>query len=407
MTKNLLRLAAIAAFCASSWYGFRTSGQRFSDFAGYYTSSRILATTDSIGSAYHDDWFKQKMNSFGIPDSTFIMYVNPPLASLIMLPVSRFDAATAKVVWNILNVILVLVALELLRRLVGISLESTGFPILALVVAGSLPFLRNLQRGQVYVLLLVLLLLFVHGYRSRKPFLASLPLAALLLLKYFGWLFLILFVIERRWKELGITIGFALASLLLGMLFLGMDTYRASFDALWGAMAHSDFANTGLPCLPALFGGLFTFHPVWNPHPVADMSWLGSLLTASSLVLMVAFTFRSTISSSSTNLTRIACLAALSVMFTPLAADHHYLMMALPISVFLFNSNVSFGDKRVLVLSIVLVLVLVGWYPQPEMSALAGGAKVLAFPRLYAAIALWVALLVTGVRTPARANHQV
>ena len=137
------------------------------------------------------------------------------------------------------------------------------------------------------------------------------------------------------------------------------------------------------------------------------MSWLGSLLTASSLVLMVAFTFRSTISSSSTNLTRIACLAALSVMFTPLAADHHYLLMALPISVFLFNSNVSFGDKRVLVLSIVLVLVLVGWYPQPEMSALAGGAKVLAFPRLYAAIALWVALLVTGVRTPARANHQV
>ena len=329
------------------------------------------------------------------------MYVNPLPTSLIMLPVSGLDPAMAKVVWNCLNVILVLAALELLRRLVGLSWDSTGFPILALVVSGSLPFLRNIQRGQVYVLVLVLFLLFVHGYISRRPFLASLPLAALLLLKYFGWIFLILFVMERRWRELGITVMCVIAGLVLGMLFLGMEAYKASFDALQAAVAHSDFAFTGLPCLPAFFGGLLTFHPLWNPHPVADIQWLAPLLTAVSIVVMTVFTFRST-TSSPTDLARIACLAALSVIFTPLAADHHYTLMAFPISVFLFKREISWGSKQVIVLTILLVLLVAGWYPQPAMAALDGWKKVLTFPRLFAAIVLWGVLLVTGMQMRAR-----
>ena len=78
MMKTILWGMAAVAFCATIIYGFQTAGRRYSDFAGYYTASRILVSTDSISYMYDNDWFKEKMHGYGIPDSTFIMYVNPP-----------------------------------------------------------------------------------------------------------------------------------------------------------------------------------------------------------------------------------------------------------------------------------------------------------------------------------------
>lgn len=383
---------AIAGLCATCIYGFETSGRRFSDFGGYYTASRILTTTDSVSFVYNDDWFKAKMNSFGIPDSTFIMYVNPPPIALVMIPVSRLEPAMAKVAWNVFSVILAFIALELLRRLLQIRMDSTGLPVLVLLATCTLPFLRNLQRGQIYVLMLILLLLFVQGYMSRNPLLTSLPLAGLLLLKYFGWMFLILFAVERRWREFGTTMGIVIAGFLLGWLFLGAETYLSSFEVLRSAIVRSDFALTGLPAVPAFFGGLLTHHPLWNQNPIQDIPWLASLLTAISALVMMTLTLHKG-PSPVVELRKIASLIVLSVIFTPLAADHHYMLIVLPLSVFIFSGDNPFADKRTLGLMLFIVVVVAGWYPQASMGQLMGWEKVIAFPRLYGAILLWFMLL--------------
>jgi hypothetical protein len=397
MRKTILWLIVLGGFCATCFYGFRTANRRLSDFAGYYTASHIFVERDSVSHMYHDEWFKLKAHSYGIPDSTFIIYVNPPPVSLVMTPFVWMNPRSAKIEWNIVSVLLLLLAIELLRRLLQVSYASVQMPVLALVLSSSLPFLRNLQRGQIYVFMLVILILFSYGYLNKKPFLTALTLSAFLLLKYFGWMFVLLLLIERRWKELTMTLSFTLAGLLLGVALFGIETYAAAFTVLQSAFAGHDFAITGLPSMQALFGGLLTFHPLWNAKPVLDAPVLATVLTFASLIAVLGFTF---FRSSIAPLHKVALLAILSVIFTPLAADHHYMLMPLPAGVFLFDTDIAKKNKTTLVLSAVMLYALIGWYPQPAMNTLAGWMKVMAFPRLYAAVALWFVILMARPRSP-------
>jgi hypothetical protein len=366
-------------------YGFWSGAQHMSDFSGYYTSSRILVTSDSVSRMYDGKWFVDRMHQYGIPDSTLLMYVNPPQVAVVMTPLVWMKPSSAKIVWNMINIVLLLIAFELLRRLFDLPPRAPSTPLMAALMVCTLPFFRNLQRGQLYVLMLVLLILFVEGYLGNKPFIASLSLAALLLLKFFGWMFLLLFIVERRWKELAVTSLLVFAGFVLGLLIFGVDTYKAYFDVLSGALRRTDFAFTGLPCVPAFFGALFTFHPQWNWNPVDNIPLVSSLLTMASLTILIILTFQRTPRKS---FARISAMILLSVLFTPLAADHHYMLLLLPASYFVVKTDLLQSDQStLLVLAIVLYLVL-GWYPLPKASALAGWTKLFAFPRLFASLLL-------------------
>jgi len=382
-------LAWLAVFLGGGFlcvYGFWSGTRHMSDFAGYYTSARILMTADSIPHMYDDNWFVNRMHQYGIPDSTLLMYVNPPQVALMMAPLVWMKPSTAKIAWNTINVVLLVIVFELLRRLLNLPLPALNTPLIAALLVCTLPFLRNLQRGQLYVLMLVLLILFAQAYVNNKPFIASLSLATLLLLKFFGWMFLLLFIVERRWKELVTTLLFVLVGFLISLFVFGVGTYEAYLDVLNAAFTRTDFAFTGLPCVPAFFGSLFTFHPQWNSNPVDNIPLLSSLLTMGLLTIMIILTFEKTQVKS---MARLSTIVVLSVLFTPLAADHHYMLLLLPASYYLVKTDPLQSDRlNVLVLAIMLYIVL-GWYPQPKMSMLAGWTKLFAFPRLYASVLLW------------------
>jgi hypothetical protein len=176
----------------------------------------------------------------------------------------------------------------------------------------------------------------------------------------------------------------------LSLSVFGAETYRAHFNVLTDAVSHTDFAFTGLPCIPAFFGGLFTFHPQWNSNPVDNLPLLSSFLTMCLLIIMVILTFAKTPRKS---IARLSAIVILSVLFTPLAADHHYMLLLLPVTYVLLKTDFSKSDRMdFLVLTLVLFFVL-GWYPQPKMSAFAGWTKLFAFPRLYGSVLLWVLIL--------------
>ena len=400
MKSTMLRAAIVVAGGLVTVYGFWSGARHMSDFAGYYTSARILVTDDSVSHMYDDAWFVNRMHRYGIPDSTLIMYVNPPPVAVVMTPLAWMPPVGAKIAWNAIGAVLLLVMFTVLRRLFNSPQDAFTTTLMAAIFFCTLPFLRNLQRGQLYILMLALLVLFVRGYLTDKPLLASVSLALLLLLKFFGWMFLLLFLAERRWKELGATALFVIVGTLIGLFVFGVDTYRAHIEVLGAAMARADFAFTGLPCVPALFGSLFTFHPLWNVNPVGDLPLLSSLLTAGSLAAMLIVTFART---PHNDMTRLSAIAILSVIFTPLAADHHYILLFLPASYILVNTDFRQPDRRELVLLVIVLILVLGWYPQPKMSMLAGLTKVFAFPRLYATVLLWSLLLRRNGRpNPAR-----
>ncbi len=369
-------------------YGMWTGSQRLSDFAGYYTASRMVLS-GSGSSLYDDARFVDSMQGFGIPESTFTMYVNPPLLALVMAPVAWMAPSNVKLVWNCINIVLLAIAFELLRRMFSISWSSPVLPFLAALLACTLPILRNLQRGQIYVLLFDILLLIALGYRDRKPFLTAGGLAVMILLKFFGLVFLILFAIERRWKELFLTILFVSAGTAAGLLIFGIEAYESLFTVLLNA--RNDFGTTGLPCVPALTGSLFSYHPQWNTHPVSDEPMAGMVLNLGILMGMLFYVIKQTTPS----LKRFSAFAIIALIFTPLAADHHYILMALPAACLILAVSVKSGEYRSFALVGALLFFVLGWYPQPLVGDLDGWSKLFAFPRLYAAIAMGFVLLKT------------
>lgn len=393
MEKNILWITVIGAACIISFYGFHSGSKYFSDFAGYYTSSKILVSTDSAAFLYNDEWFVNRMNSFGIPDTTFIMYVNPPPVTFLMIPFVWLNPITAKTVWSVLNLVFIVIAFFLLLKFNKIPIDSLKTTLIAALLTCSLPFLRNLQRGQIYIFLLLFTILFVQGYLQKNSLLSSFSLAVLFLVKYFGWMFFILFIIEKRWKELGLSILFIITGLLITSFVFGIDIYKANFEVILNAMNKKDFSFTGLPCIPALFGSLFTFHTKWNPNPAADIPWLSSLLTGISLFVMLIFSFIKTDKNSGA---RLSSVLILSVLFTPLAADHHYMLLIFPAVHFVLQKDFILSERIIIITVTVILFFLLGWYPEIKINSLIGWAKLMAFPRLYAALSIWL-LIITPI----------
>ncbi|TLY28273.1 MAG: DUF2029 domain-containing protein [Ignavibacteria bacterium] len=391
-----LRIALLLAVLTGSilivYQGMNFPTMRLSDSAAYYTSSKILLRGDTRSRIYDDKWFLEKSRAFGIRETTGIFYVNPPLASAMYLPVASLDPFTAKVAWNLVSVASLLFLWLRSRDLIGAP-SGPGYDLLLLILmTWSIPLLRNLQRGQVYVVMLLLVMTFYRGYTGNRPWLSATSLAILILLKYFGWLFLLLHALERRWKDLAKTVALTVAGLIVSMSVLGTQVYIHHIERLTEAFHTAEIASSHLPCVPALMGTLIGYQENSNPGPRSLP--LASLLTLISLAGAVLFTFRqgNEIYSPERKY-RFFALLVLSIMFTPLASDHHYVMLSIPL--FVYVSSLEWEGVRFWRLPAIALLtyLLIGWFPSPASYPWELLRTYSPFLPLSGAIALWFALV--------------
>jgi Glycosyltransferase family 87 len=390
----LLWGAVVSGCIILTTVGFTYSSHRLSDFAGYYTASKIFATSrDTLSVLYNDRVFILHAREFGIRESTFVMYVNPP--QIALLPLYMLDPFGAKLLWNCFSLFLLGVAFYLGMAYFNLSFTSRGAPILFGLLGCTLPFLRNLQRGQIYMFLLVLVLLVLTGMQRRSTWMTAVSLALLIFLKYFGWMFLVYFIVRRRWKDLMATSCVLMAGLAVSLFLFGVSTYSAHLETLGRAFQNNDFAFTGLPSVYAFFGGLFSAHERWNPDPVADIPWLAQTLSVSMLVVGLYFSLRRSSTPKSVRI-ETNSLLVLSVIFTPLAADHHYILLVPPL--FLLLHEMDRGLTQ-FVIAAGATYLLTGWYPLLPVKDFDGWSKMVCFLRLYGGILLWVLILREGWRT--------
>ena len=389
--------AAVSLFILVVYLGMRPSRDRLSDFTGYYTASTIVAHRTSIPDMYHDELFKQEVQQLGLRDTGMVMYVNPPPASLVMFPLVWLEPEQAKIVWNSLSVCIVLLICFLHSRWAGISDRFWHRLIFFGLLTCTLPFLRNLQRGQVYVLMLLFVLMLWRGITARRDALTGIPLGVLLLLKYFGWVFIVFLLVERRWKAAAYAVlAFAMGSAAT-LIVVGGETYAAHFRRLFSSFASYDAATTGLPNVAAFFGRFFVYHPEWNPAVLVNAPALATVLTLTSLLVMLMMTLRNREWREPPD-RRFFAILVLAVLFTPLAAEHHFILLVPPVffllEQYLFSKEIHFMGLAGFG---ILVYAVLGWYA-------AGGAPAIAFVRLVGSIVTWVLLVRQGAgREPAQA----
>ena len=389
--RRLLPVAAVAGLLLTSTTGLRFASTRLADFAGYYTAARIICSEDSLSRLYSDEWFQQKLEELGIHEPTIVMYVNPPTTGLFVLPVSWLPPFTAKLVWAGMTIAACLAACWLLIQAYDIPPRTGYRPLLLLFVTGSLPFLRNLQLGQVYGIVFLIFAAMLFFYVRRNAFAVGSCVAAVLLLKWYGWMFFLLFAAQRRWKELWWSIGWSIAGGALALLWFRPATYVAEFTRIGNIAGAIDTTGPALRSFIAPLSRLFYHDDLLNPGAVAHIPWLplvfSVVLTAGFLAATLwAFRYRDEAA--------VPPLLALSVLATPLAADHHYVIMAIPAFVLVTHTDWRTARPVVQILTALLLYALLGWMPIP--GSLVGWSGLLMYTRVCAAIVVLVLLLVSS-----------
>ena len=206
-----LLLVGSAIFCLRiiphAWRSLNT------DFPNYYITARLVHDGYSTDRIYEWDWFARQKDRLGIDQKVVGFNSLTPVSALVLLPLTSFDALTAKRVWILLNLVLLAVTLALIRSLRGIPWRWLGIATLF-----SFPLYKNLEYGQYYVLLLLLLTAALWFYVRRRSATAGMLVALAAGLKIFPIFFLFYFLKKRDWRATaGLLAGI---SLLVAVSFL-------------------------------------------------------------------------------------------------------------------------------------------------------------------------------------------
>jgi hypothetical protein len=157
------------------------------------------------------------------------------------------DAALVRVVWFALQVSLFVAAFAALATWVGGRGGGLALWLQPAVLA-AFPVLYNFQFGQFHLAAVSLAVLAMLAFARRREATGGLLLAAAILAKMFPAVMLVWLLARRRFRSLGWTLGWGVASTALAL-------------ALFGPAPFADFVGYHLPRLAS--GAAFAFDEAW------------------------------------------------------------------------------------------------------------------------------------------------
>jgi hypothetical protein len=367
------------------------------DFPNYLTAAKIVADGGSAERLYDDSWFQEQMRRYriGKPENGKFSPFPPPTA-LLLVPLAHLEPLAALRVMTGVSVLCLLCSIVLLARILSWSLlESSVFVLLSgYAIVGALQF------GQPYI---VVALSCILGYYARlrgAPLLAGLCFGLFTPIKYFPGVMLIYFAFRREWKVL---LGGAVAVLAVVALSIGVLGWKVYENFLSSALGHhligilslQDPFSASFQSFDALFRRLFVLDAASNPHPWLALPGLQMIGVAITKVVIFATAIATLIRIASSSLNdkvapSVGILGILTLLLAPATATYHFVLLWLPVGLLIDH----FCRARALVhASLLLVLyALIGFFPYGPAYRFEGrgGLTVLAFPRLFLVLAMFV-----------------
>lgn len=340
--RRLLRIGALAAIVFLlipplhyGWTHVET------DFPNYYTAAWMGRHHVPLRELY--DWtsFQRQMNyaGWGLQLGGYIPHT--PLTALPMMPLAGLAPMTAKRVWLGFSVACLATAIWMLSHMARLSVAA----LILLALAGHNALAGNLELGQYYFFLLLLMTAsFWLLFRGRE-FSAGLLLGAIFILKLYAGPFLIYFAWKRRWRAFA---GMAAAGLILSLASIAWFGWKDHVyyltDVLPRAVAgeHIDPYAAGMPTILNMVRHHFEMEPALNPHPLVNapalVFFLQPLATLA-IPLFCLIAIPRADSAGSGERTEIAWFLIMLVLVSPSRAFYAAVLLLLPIALLLEKAN--------------------------------------------------------------------
>lgn len=395
LTERPYRLAVYALFLlAAVWFTARIvvlpAGRLTHGFGAYYSASRLLVTGTYSERVYDGDYFRALVRA-DTEGQAADVWLNPPTTTFLLLPLAPLPIRLARALWTGLNVLLLFGGLALLIRTFAPGAPLAIWLLIFIVAMLFRPVVANFVLGQAYILVFLLLVISVVGLHRHRDVAGGLSLGLALALKLVGWPLALLLLWLRKWRYLAIFVGTVALVLLVSLPLLGSGSWPAFADTLDKTLA-SPFI-----CVPA-----YQTTRSWLCHLLApEVSWMevGSLTLPwfAPLILLAAGAVTLALSLPLADRQPVAGAAALIVwglLFAPLGEEYHQVVVLIPIVWLLLAwwSGYPHSRASLAALAIALFLYTVP-FPINHPRLQQGWLALAAYPRLYAAWLVWLALI--------------
>ena len=384
-------LALLAVYASTVAAGRMTHG-----FSAYYTASRILISGQLDARVYDDAWFMANVQRVTGTEVKEIFGPNPPAMALLALPIVTWAPEAARAIWLTASLIAFAWATWVwLQRMARTDVAGLA----AIAIALLQPAVwANLRQAQVYLFVFAALTLVMRSSLAERDGAGGSLAGLLVAVKASGIPWWALNAVGRRWSFVAAALvsWLLVSGVVLAMTglepWLRYPRYVAEFVQRPGASA------TAYQTTWSLARRMCIADPQFNPTPVADCE-TASVVVPPLLVLCAWLWTARRVWRGVSPPTTIAAGVCLSLLVLPVAEEHHFVLLAIPLLLLLESRADRDSPRRLesLCLALVAALLLLPLEPLARFSP--GWGTLIAYPRLYAAWLLWT-LAVRGSEVP-------
>jgi hypothetical protein len=323
------------------------------DFPNYYVSANMYLDGKDLKAAYNNVSFNRELLLYGIEGQIVSFIPYPPLTALLMTPLARLEPLTAKLYWNIFNLLLLALSIFLLKKLVSLSYFAVGI----IFFLSAYALANNFLFGQAYMLVLLFLILFIYFMIKGQAVPAALFLSLSIVLKFYTVFFVFLFIFKKEYRLLLYTIIFTALLYIPAVLLTGFELnyfyYTQIMPRLGDGWVGTVYAAE-YQSFVSLLHRLFDYEPMLNPDPLVQSALLFYFLKYVYMFTVLAVSAAALKPGRENLKPAIALFCIVCLLLLPLNASYQYVIL-LPAVVFLSESFLE-QKKYFLMLSVIVVM---------------------------------------------------
>jgi len=352
---DLIKLIIAAGFVISVFYHYAMSS--YAKFNYYPYNTFLFIPKDKFNDFYNIFRATRDLNPYSSPLSVYF-----PFAYLLMYVLSMATFFVRQLAFAVFVYIFARFAVLYVYRNMpqtdGYNKMLSAF----IYTFMSYPFLFTLDRGNLEAFLFIFLVLFFEFYQRDKFWLSSLFLSFAIAMKLYPILFLVLFLIKKRYRETFVTVGLV-AILTLLPLFIFKGGFVANLNiVLAGSNIGSNpvfslFLDNNNFILRSL--SLFTFIKVvlyeMNSIDIVNMAVFSKVYSAAG-ALLIALSMAYVLFVEKELWKQAAIVVFAMLLFPHVSGDYKLIHVFIPLVLFINHGMKSSADKYYAVLFALLLI---------------------------------------------------
>lgn len=368
------------------------------DFPNYFTAAKIVADGGNTDRLYDNEWFQDQMRRYQIgKPSAGEFKPFPPSTALLLVPLTRLKPLDALRVVTGVSLLCLVCSIFLLANILSWSLVDSA----VFVLLSGYAVLSGLRFGQPYILVSLSCILGYYARLKGRPLLAGMCFGLFTPIKYFPIVILIYFACRKEWK---VVLGGATAILIVTSASIGILGWKIHEEFLTSVLGNhliaklemQDPFTASYQSFDSLFRRLFIFDATLNPqspYALPRLQGIAVLITKITILLAAIATLVKLARRDAGGATApsIGILGVVTLLLAPATATYHFALLWLPVGLLI---NYFFRQGARVSASFILgAYSLIGFFPYKFTLPFEGrgGLTVLAYPRLFLILAMFVA----------------